>query len=102
VISYLLTAEIKGDYMAELLGAFVLVFLLTRIGLRLAREVPNPRRLLLSHGGAWLFAGTLYGFGAADGGPFQTTGYIIYGIPAAVLALGDYFRIKRKEVAPAE
>ena len=79
-------------FLGQLVGGFILTYLLTRLGLRLTKQMSGASRLLVSHGGVALICGTLYGFGSADGGPFNWSGYIMYAIPAAVWALVDFAR----------
>ena len=53
---------------------------------------------------AWLTAGTLAGFGMADGGPFHTVAYLIYLIPAIGVGIWGYRRgvALRQENAPKD
>lgn len=88
--------------MGQLLGALIITFLLTRLGLRLTRNLQPGRRLLVSHVSVWLLSGTLYGFGAADGGPFTPSGYVIYAIPVLFWAAVDGFRLGKEAAAPRE
>jgi len=82
--------------MGEIVGALIASFLLTRLGLWATRKMTSPERLTISHGGALVAAGTLYGFGAADGGPFVWSGYLLYGLPTALWYAVDAARLSRR------
>lgn len=78
-----------------LLGGVVAILLLSVLWewALFKRVLDNPLTgKLAAVGAAWLTAGSLAGFGMADGGPFYWAAYLIYLPSAAVVVLFAFFR----------
>lgn len=98
---------ITGDMMATLLGAAFAIFVLqTFWEFALFRRVFNDPLAgkLTSVIVAWLTAGTIAGFGMADGGPYAWQAFGIYALGAVPIGLWAVHRgLKlRREIEEAE
>lgn len=72
--------------LGQIVGGLVLVAVLTRGWLAFDKSPRNTTRLAVIHAAAYIVAVALYGWGNADGGPWNPGwSWIGYGIPAAVL-----------------
>jgi hypothetical protein len=90
-------------FIGMLVGGFVIQLLLSVLWERLlfSKIYDDPvKGKLSSVVAAWLTCGTLAGFGMADGGPFAWYAFVIYLLPALLLAVLGYRRgIRLREEA---
>lgn len=72
--------------LGQMVGGLVLIAIITRAALWGLRRHRSPGVIMAIHVGAWLVSIVLYGWGAADGGPWNPgDAWLIYGVPAALL-----------------
>ena len=74
--------------MGSIIGGLIAILMLSMLWewALFKRVMDDPvKGKLSSVAAAWLTAGTLAGFGMADGGPFFTTAYLIYLLPALII-----------------
>jgi len=81
-----------GGLIGLLIGATIGIYVLSAIWefVLFKRVMDDPLKgKLASSASAYLSGSVLYGFGAADGGPFVPAGFALYLIPALIVgALG--------------
>jgi len=107
-------SEIKGlhakedsamAYLAEIIGALLPTFLISRFTLWLMRSWDGgAQRLIVAHSGALLISTLIGGMGMADGGAFAPVpAFLIYAPAQAIWFFADWLRhrSKRPEVAHA-
>lgn len=76
--------------MGQIVGGLLLVYLLSKLleWAVISRVMNNPTAGgFIAIGAAYLIASILYGFGAANGGPWVPSGFLIYLPGAAVVAV---------------
>ncbi len=84
--------------MGELIGGVVGVFILYAVWefLLFKRVFDDPMKgKMASVIAAYLSASILYGFGSANGGPFNQGGFLVYSLGAFVVAIIAYRRANK-------
>lgn len=79
----------------QLVGAFIITFLLSRLALYLLRRWDGgTNKLAAAHGGTLAVSWVLSAFGHADGGPPDWSAGIVYAVPVVVWFVVDLVRRK--------
>lgn len=82
----------------QMVGGLILMTVLTRGALWALRNHRSPGTIVMIHVGAWVFGIVLYGWGNADGGPWDPAdAWLIYGVPATLLCGLALYGDKRRE-----
>ena len=88
-------------FLGQVVGGLIILWLISLLVEKFlfSKVLDDPvTGKLASVGAAWLLVGTISGFGKADGGPWDPTGFIDYLIPAVILGgVGVYRGLKLRE-----
>lgn len=88
--------------LGQMTGGLILLAVLTRGLLWIFRKHRSPPTIVMMHVGAWLFSVIMYGYGNADGGPWNPEyAWLIYGVPAVLLCALALYGDARREKPPA-